>query len=104
MTTTFNPQPHCRPICNNGRYEEPINVVKTYDVNLNNRFSEVYNIYNDSNILVEPSKVFVDKTNENITFYSYKYDEFLIEPDLTEVDFELNRCYYINLIVFNTLC
>jgi hypothetical protein len=101
-----NPQPHCQPICNNGRYEEPLNIVKTYDVNLNNRFSEVYNIYNDSNILVEPSEsTFVEKTNENITFYSYKYDKFLIEPDLTEVDFELNRCYYINLIVFfNTPC
>lgn len=99
-------QQHHQPICNNGKYEEPLNIIKTYDVNLNNRFSEVYNIYNDSNILVEPSETtFIDKTNENITFYSYKYDKFLIEPDLTGVNFELNRCYYINLIVFfNTPC
>ena len=56
--------------------------------------------------MVEPSEsTFIERTNENITFYSYKYDKFMIEPDLTGVNFELNRCYYINLVVFfNTPC
>ena len=96
----------CKPTCDIVRYDEPLNITKSYDVNLNNKFSEIYNIYNDNDISYNPVKsTYFEKSSENLIFYSYKFDIFSIKPDLSNVPIEIDRCYYINLIAFfNTPC
>jgi hypothetical protein len=97
---------NCEPTCDVTKYDEPLNIIKSYDVNLNNKFSEIYNIYNDYDISYNPANsTYFDRSNESLIFYSYKYNTFSIEPDLSNVIIEENRCYYINLIAFfNTPC